>query len=176
MAKFGFMSFFSILFLGLIHFYGLSVCQYIAEMNIPIAFRLFFGGLILILWFGFFTCARVYDPILPGPWTRKETSYWSSLIIEFSISGVVKLLFLIIQIFVFSLLLYLVTSSTLSSLIEIYSEISKGTYAYNRHREYFPLGLLLCLFLLFIFSVIRLLEKLGIIKKIEKMNDNFNIS
>lgn len=167
-ANFAFMALFSILFLSLIHLYGSPIYQYITEINLPLTLRIILSIVGSILLFAFLTYARIYDPILPGPWTRKETKYWKSLIIEFSFPGVTKLLLLTAKIFLFSLALYIVLWGIFSSSFEVYQEISNGTYSYNKYREIFIISPLILLFLLILWAIIKFLEKFGIIRKIEK--------
>ena len=167
-ANFAFMALFSFLFLSLIHVYGSPVYQYITEINLPLTLRIILSIVGSILLFAFLTYARIYDPILPGPWTRKETKYWKSLIIEFSFPGVTKLLLLTAKIFLFSLALYIVLLGIVSSSTEVYKEISNGTYVYDRYREIFIISPLILIILLIIYLVVKTLEKFGIIKKIEK--------
>jgi hypothetical protein len=157
------MSLFSILFLYLIHLFGLRVFQYVLKIHPSFPIILCIILFILALCFNIY--AHIYDPIFPGSWIRKKTDYLKPLFIEISFSGTAKLFYLIFNIFIFSLLLYLVSRYTYS----LYFQIFNGTYdVNNRSGSTFVFAPIILAILILLYGIIKIMEKLRILKKIDK--------
>ncbi len=152
----------SIAVIFFIHFNADSIIHRLATLSSIVKILLFFTFIVV------YGLLVAYSKVVEAPNSRqfrtKSQDYGKPLIIEISFKGFIKFLSLMIQIIVFSFLFYFVGGHYVS----FAAKWINGTLDPTKNYSWDAMILLVVLFMIVSFISIKILEKLGIIDKIEK--------
>jgi hypothetical protein len=105
--------------------------------------------------------AKTREAGFSGQYNQSSQLFWKPLIIEVSIVGSIKFLSLLIQVTIFSTLLYLIGGYYVS----VIADLINGTFNIDQHSGGFLFAPLFVLSIIVIALIINILQKYGIIEK-----------
>lgn len=144
-----------------IHFFLVPVAIRFAASDIHPLLKLFLGIVHFFAIIGLFAYANAFRPWVPGKSNWKTKEYWSPLVLEKSVGGLLHLLALLMKILIFSVLLYLFIKDIFLYISNSYYQILDGTYVYDKHEAASTMALAFILFLLVLYLLAKRFNKHG---------------